>query len=151
MRYAVDASFFFSEATLEGEIFTPPSVVEEIAEVRSRCRLEVLLASGLSVVSPSKESARRVAAAAGETGDVTRLSPADTDLLALALDLGTIIVTDDYAIQNVAQMLGLGVEGILQRRARPRRWKFRCPGCERRYSAAGACPVCGSPLSRSLK
>lgn len=151
MRYAVDASFFFSEAILEGEIFAPPSVVEEIADVRSRCRLEALLATGLAVVSPSEESVRRVAAAAGETGDVTRLSPADTDLLALSLDLGAIIVTDDYAIQNVAQSLGLGVEGILQRRARPRRWKFRCPGCNRRYSAPGTCPVCGSLLSRSLK
>lgn len=151
MRYVLDASFFFSEATLEGEIFTPPSVMEEIADVRSRCRLEALLATGLSVVSPSEESVRRVAAAAGETGDFNRLSPADTDLLALSLDIGAIIVTDDYAIQNVAQRLGLRVEGILQRKARPRRWKFRCPGCNRRYSAAGTCPVCGSLLSRSLK
>ena len=151
MKYAVDTSFFFSEATLEGEIFTPPSVVEEISDVRSRCRLEVLLESGLLVVPPSKESVRRIAAAADETGDITRLSPADTDLLALSLDLAATVVTDDYAIQNVAQRLGLGVGGILQRKARPRRWKFRCPGCNRRYSAAGACPVCGSPLSRSLK
>ena len=151
MRYAVDASFFFSEASLQGEIFTTPSVIEEIADVRSRCRLEALLATGLSVVSPSAESVRRVSAAAGETGDTTRLSSTDTDLLALSLDLGAVTVTDDYAIQNVAQRLGLGIEGILQRRARPRRWKFRCPGCYRRYSAAGTCPVCGSPLSRSLK
>jgi UPF0271 protein len=151
MRFAVDASFFFSEATLQGEIFTPPSVAEELEDVRSRCRLEALLASGLSVVSPSSESVRKVTAAAGETGDVTRLSPADTDLLALSLDLGAVIVTDDYAIQNVAQRLGLGIKGILQRKARPRRWKFLCPGCNRRYSAAGTCPVCGSPLSRSLK
>jgi UPF0271 protein len=151
MRYAVDASLFFSDATLEGEIFTTPSVVEEVADLRSRCRLEALLASGLSVATPLKESVKRVVTAAGETGDVTRLSPADTDLLALSLDLGAVIVTDDYAIQNVAQKLGLGVQGILQRKASPRRWKFRCPGCNRRYSAAGTCPVCGSLLSRSLK
>jgi UPF0271 protein len=151
MRYAVDASFFFSEATLEGEVFAPPSVVDELTDVRSRCRLEALLASGLSVVSPSAESVRRVAAAAGETGDLIRLSPADTDLLALSLDLGAVTVTDDYAVQNVAQRLGLGVRGILQGKARPRRWKFRCPGCNRRYSAAGTCPVCGSLLSRTLK
>ena len=151
MKYAVDASFFFSEATLEGEIITTPSVVEEITDARSRCRLEVLLASGLSVSSPSKESAGRVAAAAAETGDVTRLSPADIDLLALALDLGAVIVTDDYAIQNVALKLDIGIKGILQRKARSRKWKFRCPGCNRRYSAAGACPVCGSPLKRTLK
>ncbi|MDD1662381.1 MAG: nucleotide-binding protein [Methanomicrobiales archaeon] len=151
MRYAVDASFFFSEASLQGEIFTTPSVIEEIADVRSRCRLEALLATGLSVVSPSAESVRRVSAAAGETGDTTRLSSTDTDLLALSLDLGAVTVTDDYAVQNVAQRLGLGVEGILQRKARPRKWKFRCPGCNRRYSAPGTCPVCGSLLSRSLK
>jgi UPF0271 protein len=151
MTYAVDASFFISEATLEGEIITTPSVVEEITDVRSRCRLEVLLASGLSVASPSGESAGRVAAAAGETGDITRLSPADTDLLALSLDAGATIVTDDYAVQNVALRLGLEVRGILQRKARPRRWRFRCPGCNRRYPAAGVCPACGSVLSRSLK
>ncbi|MDD1661849.1 MAG: nucleotide-binding protein [Methanomicrobiales archaeon] len=151
MRYAVDASFFFSEAILQGELVTPPSVIEEISDVRSRCRLEALLATGLSVVPPSEESRRRTTTAAGETGDITRLSPADTDLLALSLDLGAVVVTDDYAVQNVAQRLGLGIEGILQRKARPRRWKFRCPACNRRYSSPGTCPVCGSPLSRSLK
>jgi len=151
MRYAVDASFFFSELILDGEIFTVPSVVEEIADIRSRCRLEALLASGLSVLSPSTESVRRVSEAAGETGDITRLSPADVDLLALSLDREATTVTDDYAVQNVALMLGVGVKGILQAKARPRRWRFRCPGCNRRYSSAGTCPACGSLLKRSLK
>jgi UPF0271 protein len=151
MRYAVDASFFFSELALGGEILTPPSVVEEIADVRSRCRLEALLASGLSVLPPSRESVGRVSLAAAGTGDIARLSPADTDLLALSLDLGATVVTDDYAVQNVARSLGLGVRGILQREARARRWRFRCPGCNRRYPSAGTCPVCGSLLSRSLK
>ena len=151
MRYTVDASFFFSEAILEGEIFTPPSVVEEIADVRSKCRLEALLASGLTVVPSSAASARRVSAAAAGTGDAARLSPADTDLLALSLDVGATVVTDDYAVQNVAGKLGLKVRGILQREARPRRWKFRCPGCRQRYDLPGTCPVCGLALSRSLK
>jgi UPF0271 protein len=151
MRYAVDASFFFSELVLDGEIFTPPSVVEEIADVRSRCRLEILLAAGLSVVAPSGEGVRQVAAAAAGTGDIARLSPADIDLIALSLDLGATLVTDDYAVQNVALSLGVGVQGILRPRARPRRWRFRCPGCNRRYPSAGACPACGSPLKRTLK
>jgi UPF0271 protein len=151
MRHAVDASFFFSELTLEGGIFVPPSVVEELADLRSRCRLEALLAGGLSVRPPSGESRGRVARAAAETGDGPRLSPADTDLLALALDLGATVVSDDYAVQNVALSLGLGVRGILQRKARLRRWKFRCPGCNRRYDAPGTCPECGSALKRTLK
>ncbi len=101
--------------------------------------------------SPSKESVRRVAAAARETGDITRLSPADTDLLALALDLEAVIVTDDLCHPERRTEARAGGQGILQRKARPRRWKFRCPGCNRRYSAPGACPDCGSTLSRSLK
>ena len=151
MRHAVDASFFFSELALDGELFVPPAVVEELADLRSRCRLEALLAGGLSVRSPSAESRDRVTRAAGETGDAPRLSPADTELLALALDLGATVVSDDYAVQNVALSLGLGVRGILQAKARFRRWKFRCPGCYRRYPAAGTCPECGSPLKRTLK
>ncbi len=151
MRYALDASFFFSGLVLDGEIATPPSVVEELADLRSKGRLEALLASGLSVIPPSAESLRRVAEAAGETGDTPRLSAADADLLALSLDLEATVVTDDYAVQNVALRLGLGVRGILQRKARPRRWKFRCPGCNRRYEAAGTCPDCGSALKRTLK
>jgi UPF0271 protein len=151
MRYAIDASFFFSELILQGEIFTPPSVVEELVDTRSRCRLEALLASGLSVATPSRECVARVIAAAGETGDAPRLSPADIDLLALSLDLGATLLSDDYAVQNVALRLGLGVRGILRGRARPRRWKFRCPGCGRRYPSAGSCPACGSSLKRTLK
>ncbi len=151
MRYAVDASFFFSELCLDGELFTPPSVVEELADGRSRCRLEALLACGLSVAVPSPESGSRVTTAALETGDHSRLSAADLDLLALSLDLGATVVSDDYAVQNVALRLGLGVKGILQRKARPRLYRFRCPGCGRRYPEAGDCPACGTSLKRSLK
>ena len=85
MRYAVDASFFFSEVRLGGEIFTPPSVVEELADIRSRGRLEAFLATGLSVASPSPGSVKRVSGAASESGDVGRLSPADIALLALSM------------------------------------------------------------------
>ncbi|HTY53213.1 MAG TPA: NOB1 family endonuclease [Methanomicrobiales archaeon] len=151
MRYALDASFFFSELALDGDLVTTPSVVEELADIRSRCRLEALLATGLLVVPPTGGSLERIAGAGRKTGDSARLSPADTDLLALAVDLGAEVVTDDYAVQNVALALGLGVRGILQRKARPRKWKYRCPGCNRRYPEPGTCPECGTPLSRTLK
>ena len=151
MRFALDASFFFSELRLDGDLIVPPSVVEELADLRSKGRLEALLAAGLSVRSPSGESLGVVDRAAEDTGDASRLSAADRDLLALALDLGATVVSDDFALQNVALALGLGVRGILQGKARPRRWRFRCPGCHRRYASAGTCPECGSPLKRTLK
>ena len=151
MRYALDTSFFFADLPLEGDLFTTPGVVEELADLRSKMRLEVLLAGGLTVRAPSAESREGVAAAAAGTGDAGRLSPADTGLLALARDLGATVVSDDFAVRNVALALGLEVRGILQRKTRPRRWKFRCPGCNRRYAAAGTCPECGTPLKRTLK
>jgi len=151
MRYALDSSFFFSELVLSGELYTTPTVVEEISDVHSRCRLEALLAGGLTVTAPSGEGEKRVATAATETGDIGRLSLADADLLALSLDLGATVVSDDYAVQNVALSLGIEVRGILRPKARRRRWRFRCPGCNRRYPLAGTCPACGSPLKRTLK
>ena len=77
------------------------------------------------------------------------LSPADRELLALALEREGTVVTDDFAVQNTARELGITVQGILQRRARRIRWSFRCPGCGATAPGPGSCPVCGSMRERS--
>ena len=45
-------------------------------------------------------------AAAVATGDLTRLSPVDLEVLALALSTGQKLFTDDYSLQNVCRHLG---------------------------------------------
>jgi len=89
--------------------------------------------------------------AAGRTGDVSVLSPTDFDLISLALELNGTIITDDFAVQNVARKLGITTMPIHQRSARARVWKFRCSGCGRYYPKTGECPVCGSLIKRKLK
>ena len=152
--YVLDTSAFIYGIAPGGEMETVPAVYAEVKDERSRLKLELL--EGLQVIEPDRVFLDRVAEAARETGDDQRLSKADGDLLALALQekesgKDAVLMTDDYAVQNVALRLGIPVRGILQRKARPRQWRFRCPGCNRRYPSPGTCPACGSALKRSLK
>jgi UPF0271 protein len=151
MKAVIDTSLFFIEYPISGELFTTPSVIEELVDLRSKCRYETLLAAGLQVIEPTQAGKRRVSDAAQQTGDADRISATDRDLLALALDLNATIFSDDFAVHNVAHTLGIMVHPVLQRHAKKRIWKFRCNGCRRLYLASGVCPVCGSPIKRTIK
>ena len=143
MNAVLDTSLFFIEYPVSGDLFTTPSVVEELIDLRSKCRFESLLASGLRVAGPSAGGIEKVRRAAEKTGDTDKLSATDRDLLALALDLGATLYSDDFALQNVAHELGVTTTPVQQRSAKKRLWKFRCSGCKRFYRASGECPVCG--------
>ena len=151
MRAVLDAGVFFSDLCPEGELFTTPTVCDELKDLRSKGNFEKLSAAGLRVASPGEESTRRVAEAAVATRDAGVISPTDRDLLALALELGAVLYTDDFAVQNIAIRLGVGIRPIAQRKARLVRWKYRCSGCGRYYSHDGECPVCGAAIKRKLK
>lgn len=151
MKAILDASVFFSDIPLEGELFTTPSVCDELVDIRAKGNFERLCSAGLTVVSPARESLQAVDRAAEKSRDSGVISGTDRDLLALAKELGAVLYTDDFAIQNVAGVLGVETHPILQRKARPVRWKYRCTGCGRYYSHDGDCPVCGAAIKRKLK
>jgi len=151
MKTILDTSLFFIEYPLSGELYTTPEVVAELLDLRSRCRYESLLAGGLRVEQASPESREKVRVAAESVGDAERLSGTDASLLALALDTGGLLLSDDFAIQNVALDLGIPVRQIQQRKAKGRIWKFRCPACGHSALKPGECPVCGSQIKRTIK
>jgi endoribonuclease Nob1 len=151
MNTVLDASFFFGDFPAEGDTFTAPSVIEELKDIRAKGNFEKWCARGLRVQSPTEESKKRVISAAGTTKDITVISGTDRDLLALALDLGAALYTDDFAIQNVALVLRVNTVPILQRKARRVHWKYRCSGCGRYADHDGECPVCGAAIKRKLK
>jgi len=151
MTLVLDASVFFSDMPVDGPAYTTPSVVGELADSHAKCRFEVLVAAGLDIREPRKEEIARVDAAALRTGDAGVLSATDRDILALALELSAVLVTDDFAVQNVAHRLGIETRSIRQRPARAIRWRYRCSGCGRYWREPGECRVCGAPIRRKLK
>jgi UPF0271 protein len=151
MKAVIDTSLFFFDYPIDSELFTTPSVVEELVDLRSKCRYESLQAAGLQVIRPTPAMVENIVKAARKTGDSEKISPTDTDVLALALELGATIYTDDFAVQNVAHELKIPTHPVMQRSARKRVWRFRCAGCRKLYGAPGDCPVCGSPIKRTIK
>jgi UPF0271 protein len=151
MNAVLDASFFFGDFPVKGDIFTVPPVVDELLDIRAKGNFEKWCARGMRVQTPTEESGKRVTSAAKTTKDITVISNTDRDLLALALDLGADLYTDDFAIQNVALVLGVKTIPLLQRKARRIHWKYRCSGCGRYAEQDGECPVCGAAMKRKLK
>jgi len=151
MKIILDASFFFSDCPITGEAYTTPSVLCELIDIRSKGRFEKLSAEGLKVISASAESRGRVLQAAEKTRDIGIISDTDCDILALALDLEAVLRTDDFAIQNVAGVLGVQIIPIIQRKAKRIHWKYRCSGCGRYTDHDGECLICGSIIKRKLK
>lgn len=150
----LDTSAFFITVPMAGRFMTVPRVLDELKDLRGKARLEVLLSQGLVVSEPGQESLVIVQKAAEKSGDRSVLSQTDTDILALALDVHGVICTDDFALQNTAQHLKIGVHPMMQKMAEMRRWKLRCSGCGKYYETMPAdsiCPICGLQVRRKNK
>jgi UPF0271 protein len=151
VKAILDSSVFFSDCPLRGELYTTPSVCDELIDIRSKGKFEKLCAEGLHIVSPGTQSKERVTSAAKKTRDSCVISETDSDLLALSLELNAVLYTDDFAIQNVADVLGVQTIPINQRKAKRIHWKYRCSGCGRYFDHDGECLICGSIIKRKLK
>ena len=147
--YVLDSSAFIHEYHTDEPIASIPLVREEL-EDESAFRFDALEGSGMHMHIPEPETVERVERAARETGDLAELSDTDVRLVAAAFELDARLVTDDYAMQNVAEKLNVSVEVIAQEGIdEQRNWRFQCAGCGREFDENHErCPVCGSDLSR---
>ena len=105
----------------------------------------------IKVMRPSEKSISKVKEAAEKSGDLDVLSRTDIEVLALALDLNGTVVTNDFAVQNVASALGLKFEPVGREIRKQVRWEWYCPACGRTYNRKGECEYCGTPLKRRPK
>jgi UPF0271 protein len=79
------------------------------------------------------------------------LSKQDLSIIALCLDLKGQIITDDFAISNVAKNLGLKISPVMTRGIKDvGTWVHYCPGCRSNHKNGRECPMCGTPLKRKL-
>lgn len=158
--YVLDTSAlvggFFPEFT-DADQLTVPEVVEEAQSLSVKLKLETAITLGqIKVKEPSEESVSKVQEKIGETGD--KVSKTDVKILALALEIKeegeeSVVVSDDYAIQNLSVVLDLSYSRI----AKPGikkvfEWKKECPSCGETYSTEkNECEVCGAELVRKPK
>ena len=161
--FIIDTSAILSGKPIElgdASMITTPAASEELKPGgRDYRTFQFLLEKGLSITTPSKESLDIIQKTAEETGDFNRLSTADIEILALALDtnkdedLKAIILTDDYSIQNVAITLNIEYQSFSQKGIKKKfKWQYHCPGCKKQFKeTVTICPICGTEtrLSRT--
>jgi UPF0271 protein len=147
--HVLDASAFIQEYHTTGKTATVPGVREEL-EDESAYRYDAMEGSGMHIQIPEDGTVGRVRRAADASGDLDVLSETDVQLISATLELGGTLVTDDYAMQNVAESLDLSVEVIAQEGIDEQRdWQFQCQGCGREFDEhRDRCPICGSGLAR---
>jgi len=127
------------------QILTTPEVVSELKDEAARIAFESVK-DKIIVMSPKKENITLIRKIAGETGDRIKLSKTDIAVLALAYQEKAKIATEDFAIQNVAEKLGVEILSVLNRRIRKRIIiRKKCTVCKTVYSVElDECPECGS-------
>jgi UPF0271 protein len=147
--HVLDSSAFINEYHTDRDTASIPLVREEL-EDESAFRFDAMEGSGMHIHIPAEGTVEKVRRAAGETGDRAELSDTDIRLLAAAFELDGVLVTDDYAMQNVADKLAVTVDVIAQEGITEQRdWTFQCAGCGREFDEnRDRCPICGSDLSR---
>ena len=139
------------------QMITTPGISKELKPGgKDYQALQFLIEKGLTVSSPSKESLDNINNTALTSGDIDRLSDADKEILALAVDLNkekeAVILTDDYSIQNVAHVLNIRFENVSQNGITKRfKWTYRCRGCGKKFKEnIKICPICGASIKNII-
>jgi endoribonuclease Nob1 len=157
-RYALDAGAFYSGVVFLSSALqycTTEAILDEVKHIKkSHGAIEALIESNtLQILNSDRESIQNVVAAARGTGDYGKLSQADISIIALALHLGIVLVTNDYAVANVATSLKIPVKSVAGKGiTQTRRWIAYCSACGRAFGPnAKECRLCGNRLRRKYK
>lgn len=138
----------------EGNYITTEDIVDEVKDIQARMKLEAAIADKKVLLEePSEESLARVRGAAEEKGVLPLLSLPDTKVLALGYEKNLPIVTDDYDIQNMCWIMGMGFETIAKPGIKePYTWRKKCNACGKEYRKdVSECEACGSNHFKTLK
>jgi len=151
----LDASAFYAGVPFgsSSDCYTTSIVYDEIKHIKKNQEvLETLLETNrLKIRDPDKETTKLAIKASKNTGDYQQLSKQDLSIIALGIDLKGQIITDDFAISNVAKNLGLNISPVMTRGIKDvGRWVHYCPGCRSSHKNGKECPMCGTPLKKKL-
>ncbi|MGI0047615.1 MAG: NOB1 family endonuclease [Nitrosotalea sp.] len=148
----LDATSFYAGIPFSSQdvSYTTPLVFEEVKHIKKdQDAITVLIGSNrLKIIEPERKYTDMVLRKSEETGDYQHLSKEDISIIALCLQLGGELITDDFAVSNVAKHMSLKVLPVMTKGADKMNWIYFCPGCKSSFSKVSICPVCGSKLRR---
>ena len=150
----LDATAFYAGVPFSSQdsYYVTPLVYDEIKHIKKNHNaLEILLDSKrLIIQEPKEEFLRKVRNAAEKTGDLNNLSQEDISCIALSLELDIELISDDFAVSNVAQQIGIIIKPIMTKGIKTvGKWIHYCPPCGV-SSKKPTCPNCGNKLRKKL-
>ena len=149
----LDSSAFYAGIPFSSNepSYITPLVYNEIEHIKKDHDAVLILieTKRLTVNEPEDRFVTTAIDAAKKSGDFSNLSDEDISTIALSLQLGAELVTDDFAVSNVAKNLNIkvipvmtsGIKNVIT-------WKYYCPGCKVNFSKVTKCPRCGNKLKR---
>ena len=88
---------------------------------------------------------------AKETGDIHSLSEQDISCIALSLELNAELISDDFAVSNVSNELGINTIPLMTNGIKViGKWIFYCPACKKDFFNEKNCLLCGNKLKKKL-
>jgi len=151
----IDASAFYAGIPFSSsnEFYTTSLIFDEIKHIKkNHGAIDILLATNrLKIQDPSSEFIDIAIEDSKKTGDFNQLSKQDISLIALCLQLKGELITDDFAISNLAKNLDIKVSPLMTSGIKDVGiWILYCPGCRKNCDSGSECPTCGSILKRKL-
>ena len=149
----LDASAFYAGIPFASQekSYTTSFIFDEIKHIKKNHDvLKILVETRrLEILDPEQKYITKVLSSAKEIGDFQNLSKGDISVIALCLQLGGELVTDDFAISNTTKYLNLKVIPIMTKGiSKVKDWVYFCSGCEKTFSKITQSPICGSKLNR---
>ena len=155
--FILDSSAFYAGfyRSLYSKFYTTTFILQEIKHLlKSSITLDFLISTGALVIQdPTKESVDKIIYTANISGDIKKLSQADISIISLAYQLSRTLISDDYSVLNVSNLLkiktiSLSNGGIVTLR----KWKNFCKTCNKQYAPnIKECEICGNATKRNYK
>lgn len=134
----------------DGNFIISSNVKNEVLDENAVLGLETAINSGYVKVMDANLKYLEIAREAAKvSGDLPVMSDEDIEVLALGIEYCADIASDDYAIQNVAQKLGINCEKTTQTGIKKNiKWVWKCSGCRKKQHSNGVCDICGHEKRR---
>ena len=151
----LDATAFYAGIPFSSQTthYVTTLVFDEIKHIKkNHDALQILIDSNrLLVRQPQVDFQERVEKCAQKTGDIHSLSKQDISCIALSLELNTELISDDFAVLNVSNKLGINTIPLMTNGIKVvGRWIFYCPACKKDFSDEKNCLLCGNKLKKKL-